>query len=190
STTIRNLEFEEGEIYYTTLEVINGANLISEICSNGFRVDNTPPPVPRITTESKYVNEFKLRYDWRWSQEDPESGLQEYQVAMLTNREVNSATEWTTVGKETELIITDNLLEGQWYYLAVKAVNQAGLSSVAYSEPVMIDTTAPTPPRIDDGGGYVLLDDSGLANLTVSFASTDDESGVSHYLFSFGTDQD
>ena len=27
STTIRNLEFEEGEIYYTTLEVINGANL-------------------------------------------------------------------------------------------------------------------------------------------------------------------
>lgn len=159
-----NLDSSPDIVYFTTLKVSNGAGLTWEVSGNGFRVDNTPPPVPIVLDEGRYTSDepIHLDYDWKWTPTDKESGIKKYQIALLTEREVDGLTKWVDVGQDTNITLDSGLVEGQWYYLAVKSVNRAGLSMIGYSDGILIDTSAPNPPRLEDGGDYVQIDDSGV----------------------------
>ncbi len=187
--SIQGLALSEEYTYYVTLRVTNGAGLIREVSSNGFRVDNTPPPTPTVLDDGRYTSEkpIHLNFNWKWTTVDPESGNAEYQIALLTTREVTATTEWQSLGTETAITLTEGLQEGVWYYLAVKAINGAGLSSIGYSDGILIDTTAPSPPKISDEGDYLLIDPSGYTALRAIFTASDDESDIDHYQYSLGT---
>lgn len=187
--SIQGLALSEDHTYYVTLRVTNGAGLIREVSSNGFRVDNTPPPTPIVLDDGRYTSEepIHLNFNWKWSAVDPESGNAEYQIALLTTREVESTTQWQSLGTETAVTITEGLQEGVWYYLAVKVINGAGLSSIGYSDGILIDTTAPSPPKIADETDYLPIDPSGYTSLRATFTASDDESDIDHYQYSLGT---
>ncbi|WP_134114943.1 hypothetical protein [Orenia marismortui] len=181
--TLKGLELSESQLYYTTLMVTNGAGLIKEISSDGFRVDNSSPDTPIILDKGKYTNEKLLRFNWRWSQEDLESGIKEYKYALLTTREVDDNTEWKSAGTNTEVEISKGLVENQRYYLAVKAINGAGLSTIGYSDGILIDTSIPVILEVDDRKDYQAEDSSLIAD----FNASDIESGIDHYEYSIGT---
>ncbi len=171
-------------IYYVTLRVTNGAGLTKEITSNGFRVDNTCPPVPVVNDRLDYIKKGPLNFDWSQSAIDPESGLQEYRVALLTKREASGDLNWLNVGTGTEREFNDGLLEGQWYYLAVKAINRAGLvSEVAYSDGILIDSSAPDLILAEEEKQYVEIGEK----LTIKIEARDQQSGIRGYQYCVGT---
>ena len=184
---LQDLELKTGEIYYTTLRATNGSGLIKEVSSNGFRVDSSPPPKPLVLDGGKYTNKRQISFNWKWSKIDNESGIKEYQVALLTSREVSENTNWQKMDVNTQIEYVDELVDGETYFLAVKAINKAGLISIGYSDGILIDTSRPNPPEISDEGDYKTLGQSDTTKLAANFMSSDDESGIDHYRYSVGT---
>lgn len=187
SGLIQGLTLTHNQLYFVTLKVENGAGLIRAETSNGFRVDNTKPPIPFVQNEGSYTNVLQLTFDWFWSRvnEDEESGTQEYKYALLTEPEVSSNTVWQSAGLETEVTFSaEELVDGERYYLAVKAINQAGLDRIGYSEGILIDTSRPTPPDVHDYDVDYQLSQNSIAG---HFTSSDDESNIDYYQYSIGT---
>lgn len=181
---IEGLELTTNQVYFTTLRVLNSAGLIAETTSGGFRVDKTPPPVPMVLDGGSYNNEKYLAFDWNWSKTDSQSGIKEYQYALLTKREVTNNTNWQSAALNREVELSEGLIDGQKYYLAVKAINGAGMISIGYSDGMLIDTSKPNPPEVDDFVDYQLIDNN---SLSAHFTASDDESGIDHYEYSIGT---
>ncbi|OCL26002.1 hypothetical protein U472_08215 [Orenia metallireducens] len=181
---VEGLELTTNQVYFTTLRVLNSAGLIAETTSDGFRVDKTPPPVPMVLDGGSYNNEKYLAFDWNWSKTDSQSGIKEYQYALLTKREVTNNTNWQSAALNREVELSEGLIDGQKYYLAVKAINGAGMISIGYSDGILIDTSKPNPPEVDDFVDYQLIDNN---SLSAHFTASDDESGIDHYEYSIGT---
>jgi hypothetical protein len=145
------LELENGQRYYLTLRVSNGAGLVSEQAAAAIIIDNTAPPTPLVADQGDYINPTKqpLKANWIWSASDPQSGLASYQWAFIQyGQDLNSA-HWSDAGQTTSATVNDaTLADGATYYFAVKATNQAGLSSIGYSDGITIDQTAPVIPEV------------------------------------------
>jgi hypothetical protein len=145
------LELENGQRYYLTLRVSNGAGLVSEQAAAAIIIDNTAPPTPLVADQGDYINPTKqpLKANWIWSASDPQSGLASYQWAFIQyGQDLNSA-HWNDAGQTTSATVNDaTLADGVTYYFAVRATNQAGLSSIGYSDGITIDQTAPVIPEV------------------------------------------
>ena len=61
-----NLPFIQTDdaVYYTTLKVTNGAGLTREVSSDGFRIDDTPPPVPIVLDQGRYTSDEPIHLDF------------------------------------------------------------------------------------------------------------------------------
>ena len=106
--------------------------------------------------------------NWRWWQ-DRESGIHHYDAALGTTPGGDDAYGWTSVGLETSVFFSlfgeNQLHHGVKYFLSVRAVDNAGHSTVASSDGVVVDRTAP------DVGSVV----HGLADIPVrKYASRTD----------------
>ena len=88
-----------------------------------------------------------MNLSWKWTELIRNQGMPNTRLH-FNSPEVGAMTEWQSVGIETSIIFTDELQEGVWYYLAVRAINGAGLSTIGFSDGILIDTTAPTPPGL------------------------------------------
>ncbi len=186
SETLTNLSLPDDPkvVYYVTLSVSNGAGKTIEVSSDGFMVDDTPPPVPVVNDRLDYIKQAPLNFNWSQSTIDPESGLENYKIALLTNREAAGDTEWIDVGKEDERDFLEDLEEGQWYYLAVRSINKAGLeSAIGYSDGILIDSTAPDLLNIEEDKSYLEIGE----NLTINVYARDQESGIDYYEYAVGT---
>lgn len=184
--TFNDLEIADGQVIYVTIRAINSSGLTCIKTSKPILIDNTPPPVPVIIDEGLYTNDdTKLSIDWRWTLPDEESGIKNYQVALLTSRNINEDTNWVDVeATKTNYTINQQLTNGQKYYIAVKSINGAGLSSEAISDGIVIDVTKPDPPVIDDHGDYT----DSLTTLQGTFnGALDPESGIASFYYSLGT---
>lgn len=179
------IQFENGGRYYATLMIENGAGLSIQQTSGSIKTDLTPPPVPVVLDDGSYTNQAdRLRANWKWTKPDPESGVREYQYTVTTKRALAGGEMWFSGGLETEMELTGLcLIQGKTYYIAVKAVNNAGDESVGFSNGILIDTTAPDPPQAIDSGDYSLSQNSLQATLLAS----DSQSGISGYKVSLGT---
>ena len=182
-TLFKGLSLEHKQVYYTTLRVSNRAGLINSTVSDGFIVDKTSAPEPIVLDEGKYTNKLSLKFDWKWSDKDPESGIKEYQYALLTSKRMPEKNEWVKTGLNQEITIEEGLVDGLEYYLAVKAINGAGTETITYSDGILIDTTAPKPPVVLHVSNY----QSYRNKLDASFTVEDIQSGIDHCEYYLGT---
>lgn len=186
-TTGTGIWFEHGRRYYLTLLVENGAGKAVQQISTAITIDRTAPDPPIVIDEGNYTNRNdQLKFTWKWPLGDAESGIREYQYALTTERSISGGEDWYSNGLSTEVIVDDDdyeLLQGGTYYLAVKAINNAGAESIGFSDGILIDVTAPTPPIVVDYGDFSRSNNT----LEVSMVASDAESGVAEYRLSLGT---
>ena len=179
------IQFEHGQKYYLTLMVENSAGRVIQQISNCIVIDRTAPPPPVVIDEGNYTNRNdQLRFTWKWPLGDPESGIREYQCALTTERSITGGEDWYSNEQDIEALVDElELLQGGVYYLAVKAINNAGAESIGFSDGILIDITAPSVPTVVDYGDFSRDNSS----LEVSMIASDAESGVAGYRLSLGT---
>ncbi|HEX3046899.1 MAG TPA: Ig-like domain-containing protein [Bacillota bacterium] len=180
--------FESGQRYYATLLAENGAGLAVEQTGGAIRIDLTPPPVPVVLDDGSYTNRAdRLRANWKWTPTDPESGLKEYQYTVTNKKELTGGEYWENIGLDPEFELTGiQLIQGRTYYIAVKAVNNAGAESIGFSDGILVDITAPDPPVAVDYGDYSLSN----RVLSVDLKASDAQSGIGEYKLALGTLED
>ena len=179
------IEFKHKQRYYVTIMVQNGAGLAIQQTGAPVLIDLTPPDTPVVIDEGNYTNRSdQLKFSWKWPLGDEESGIKEYWFALTTQQAINGSEEWYTSYQEKETLLDGlELIHGGVYFLAVKAVNYTGTEAIGFSDGILVDTTAPTPPVVVDFGDYSLS----AATLDVSMVASDAESGVAGYTLSLGT---
>ena len=153
------LDLEKNNRYYLTLRVTNGAGLTTEMTASSIVIDDTAPPLPVVMDQGSYINaepEQPFEANWLWSPRDPESGNAKYEWAIITYGEkINQETVWREGDDTKRLSLTMDEFErqhGTTYYMAVKVTNGAGLSSIGYSDGIIVDKDAPFLTKV------VLLD--------------------------------
>lgn len=183
--SINGLPLEEGSVYYVSIQATNGAGLVTEKTSDGVIIDSTPPPVPFVITPGSYTNkDDQLEASWTFTRSDPESGTVSYAYAIVTHKRESQISNWIDVGTATS-VVADGLQldQGERYFIAVRATNGAGLTAVGFSDGIVVDTTAPDPPRVDNLADYV----TDPTSLVADFTALDLESGIRLYTYSLGT---
>jgi hypothetical protein len=159
--------------------------------------DNSAPTTPVVHDSAQYTSARSV-ISASWSASDPQSGIQEYQYSVETERSMLiggrwvtlpwQIRDWTSVGGMTALNTRDlSLQHGKTYWVKVRARNGIGLwSNDGRSDGVTVDTSKPSTPTIvafrrSPGAG-----DPGRLYLDWD-ASSDAESGISRYQFCIGT---
>lgn len=184
--------------YYLTLRLVNGAGLTAEKAAPAIVIDNTPPPVPVVYDQGGFINtkpEQPMEAHWFWSESDPESGSSYQWTILKYGEKVNPLTEWQDGDDSKRISLTMDQFQrehGETYYFAVKATNGAGLSSIGYSDGIMVDATAPYLLKVkvldatnqsgEDEINYVT--DSNKA-LRLWIDSYDPQSDVAYYLYAW-----
>lgn len=92
--------------------------------------------------------------NWRWWR-DHETGIRFYEAALGTTRGATDAHDWVNVGLKTEVFFSffgaDQLQHAQKYYLSVRATDNAGHSTIGFSDGVRIDITPANEGLIEHG---------------------------------------
>ena len=192
------LNLTNGKSYYLTLRVLNGAGLESEKAAPGVIINNAAPPTPLVTDQGDYINPTKqpLKANWIWTPSDVNGGKVTYQWALIPYGAGTAGATWTEVGQDTEVSLSDpDLPDGANYRFAVKATNQAGLSSTGYSDGIMIDKNAPVIPEVTLNQAINLGESqkatyiTNANDLTLSINSYD-LNGVTVYQYTYGAKSD
>ena len=185
SICLNGLNLVGGATYYVCVKATNGAGRESAIgCSDGVRVDTTPPTVPEVLDEGTFTcNATSLNAIWH--AEDPETDVVEYMCAVGSSPGAADLRGWGTAGPATEFSFTDLALQnGRTYYISVRAKNAAGLwSDIGTSDGITVETTPPTTPVVIDEGDYTFRTDA----LYAEWSSSDPESGIAEYMYTIGT---
>lgn len=122
-------------IYYLHLQTCNGDGVPNGTIDMGpYKYDNTAPAVD-VADDGLYTDAAgQLHASWVGS--DPTSGVAEYQYAIGTTPGGTNIRGWTSSGTGTSVTTTGlTLSAGSTYYIAVKALNGAGV----WSEPSVSD---------------------------------------------------
>lgn len=134
---------------YVTLAAEDIAGNVSEITSDLIIIDNSAPLDFVIHDQGSYINPGKdsFYFEWIWSQDDPNSPISEVYYQLVINGEIDNH-NWishNTLNKEVSITLTDEekvSYNGKTAILAVKKVNMAGLSTIGFSDGIIIDNTA------------------------------------------------
>lgn len=163
---LTGLSLTHGQKYYVTLVVENQMEQCSSAVSQGTLVDTTPPLPGRIGVDGVNgdtviflhspqtvivnLNDFS----------DPESGIKKTQVQLLSSLECNAELHYNTMteirsvaaANETRIEIRKlDLQEGLLYFLRVTVTNGASMETQTFSQPIILDTSSPTPGSVKLG---------------------------------------
>ena len=146
---IADLEFQEGVKYVTRIRSTNIVGRASELLSDGFLVDSTPPIMGEIThvenpplEDSSQFTSSEISVEWSGFL-DKESGVGKYDLCVGTQPGECNVVNFTDVGNSTSYSSQDlQLLQGETYFVSIRAGNRAGLTSdVKSSDGVTVDKT-------------------------------------------------
>lgn len=146
---IVDLEFQEGVKYETRIRSTNIVGLASELSSDGFVVDSTPPVMGEVThvenpplEESSQFTSSGISVEWNGFF-DKESGVRTYHLCIGTQPGGCNVLNSTDVGNSSSYSYQDlQLVQGETYFVSIKAKNRAGLvSDVKSSTGVTVDKT-------------------------------------------------
>ncbi len=149
---VADLEFKEGVRYVTKVLAENNIGLSSELYSDGFVVDSTPPLMgeiiytensnPLVEEAEEQFTHSIIAVQWNgfW---DKESGIRTSYVCVGTQPGECNGNNFTDVGNSTTHTFHDlQLVQGETYFVSVKAQNGAGLTSdVKTSDGIVVDKT-------------------------------------------------
>jgi hypothetical protein len=192
------LNLTSGKSYYLTLRVSNGAGLEAEKAAPGVIINNVAPPTPVVTDQGDYINPTKqpLKANWIWTPFDVNGGKVTYQWALIPYGTNIDSASWTDAGDATAASVNQpDLPDGTNYRFAVKATNQAGLSSIGYSDGIMIDKNAPIIPEVTLNQAISLGESKAATyitstkDLTLSINSYD-LNGITVYQYTFAGQSD
>ncbi len=143
SADITGLSLTSGTTYYISARAVNGANLTSApMTASGVMVDTTAPMMGTLTDEMYTLSTTSLQASWTGS--DPQSGILRYEYALGDTPTGSEIRGWTGVGTSTSTTISGlSLVVDGTYYISVRAVNNAGLTSDPVSS--MDGVTVATP---------------------------------------------
>jgi len=154
---IADLEFQEGVKYETRIRSTNIVALASELSSDGFVVDSTPPVMGEVThvenpplEESFQFTSSEISVEWNGFL-DKESGIQMYHLCIGTQPGGCNVMNFTDVGNSSSYSSQGlQLVQGETYFVSIKAENRAGLVS---------DVKSSTGVSVDKTGTFVNSDD-------------------------------
>ncbi|MGQ9809363.1 MAG: family 10 glycosylhydrolase [Armatimonadota bacterium] len=118
---------------YNTQHIPNGS-----LSLGPYRYDGTPPVVLAVQDEKYTVSTDTLNASW--TAEDPESGIQRFDISVGTASGHTDIRGWTDNGPATSATLQGlSLAVGQTYYVNVRAVNGVGRTgNVASSQGVTV----------------------------------------------------
>ncbi|KAL9987450.1 hypothetical protein ACROYT_G001763 [Oculina patagonica] len=154
SVCVADLEFEEGITYVTKIRMENKVGLLTELYSDGFVVDSTPPFMGEITyvessssrvekAEEHFTHSLiSVQWNGFW---DKESGIRTSYVCVGTQPGECNIKNFTEVRNSTAYNFQNlSLDQGETYFVSVKVENGAGLTSdVKASDGIVVDKTGP-----------------------------------------------
>lgn len=140
-----------GDVVRLTVMVENSVARASQISSGALLVDDSAPPAPVVLDQGAVINPTKqaLSFNWELTETDTESGLDSYYYGWFYKGFTDTPEVWIKMtGNEQKASIDLSgrplqELDGKTVTIAVKAVNGAGISSIGYSDGILLDSTAP-----------------------------------------------
>jgi len=157
---IADLDFQEGVKYETRIRSTNIVGLASELSSDGFVVDSTPPVMGEVIhvenpplEESSHFTSSEISVEWNRFL-DKESGIRTYHLCIGTQPGGCNVMNFTDVGNSSNYSSQDlQLVQGETYFVCIIAENRAGLVS---------DVKSSTGVAVDKTGTFVISDDHNL----------------------------
>ena len=132
---------EHGKTYQLQVQAVafDGTTGPMSDLSDSVKVDMTAPSTPVVTVDGDYIASAAQLHT-SWTSNDAESGIVEYQYAVGTTPGGTDMVGWTSTGTEMEATVTGlSPMDGQTYYIDVKAKNGAGTwSDIAVSDGIIV----------------------------------------------------
>ncbi|KAL9987481.1 hypothetical protein ACROYT_G001794 [Oculina patagonica] len=140
-----NLTLIHGERYYVTVEATNGAGMTSHGWSDGFIVDTSPPELTELSRGSNLWLGPGEKLHASWKSRDPESDISKTEFCVGTvsvGCQVKSMTELSS--NATKVACNECQVSHQGaYYITIRVKNGAGVYTVATTDEIRVDLTAP-----------------------------------------------
>lgn len=182
--------------YYVSVRAHNGAGVYTQLNGDGVSVDATPPSVYGLQDGTAV---FDIDYQSslttmtaEWSASDTGSGLLSMEVCIGTTPGGSSVKGWQNLGIDYAANITGlSLITGTTYYLTVRVTDVAGNVTIATTDGVTADGSAPSTSGVvvNDGAGtdidYLRGPTTGFIANWSGFA--DSQSGIASYEWAVGT---
>jgi hypothetical protein len=142
-------KFESGSRLYVSVVARNRADLVSQVCSDGYLFDITPPKPGKVrdglqSIDSQYLTvSDSVAGNWDMFG-DPESGIATCYFGVGTTPSHPDVSGYTEIGNRTAFNKTGlNLSQGVTYYVHIKCTNGVGLNTTEISDGVLVDMTEP-----------------------------------------------
>ncbi|XP_062616047.1 uncharacterized protein LOC134277752 [Saccostrea cucullata] len=196
---IHGLSLINGQSYYATLSGIDFANRTTTKTSPPMIVDITPPKKSDepITLANRHItSDTEISACWKNVFHDPESEISYYEWSIGSKSGYDDVMKFTRTYmdcSENNKIGRLQLKEGHAYFISVKAVNNAGLMSMATSWAYTVDLTPPTIGHVLDISpmGKEVLDIDFQTETSKLFivwkGFYDPHSSINEYLVSIGS---
>ena len=174
SVAVSGLELQSATVYYAYVRVIDDSFRCMSSVSNPVKIDTTPPV---IGTFNVGFNVSSLRTDYSRTQisyidtnntisitwegfYDPESAISNYQILLVERDDCNL----TNCDGLTDLVPINNVtnhtfyvldvLPDKFYFVALRAINRAGLTSCSVSQPIKLDQGIPNQATLKHGSDW------------------------------------
>ena len=190
------VKLEHGAQYQVGVRVTNNVNLTNDYWTSGVTIDTTGPVFRRVTS-SYNVHSNAIRVVWGLF--DDESGIKSLYWSMHTSPNLENPEHFTKILHNTTEILVDPDISfnlGRTYYVYLKAINNAGLSTLFVSNGVVVDRTPPSAGRVSAAfslpenydGNPNMTDGASFPVRWVGFI--DKESGIQSYKWAIGVDRE
>lgn len=177
---------EVGQTYYAKVRAIDRAGNIGDwgVSSDGIAVDITGPSDIHLITPIDFVNSTKyMVLEWSPS-EDPTSGIRHYRYRIGSSSGQGDIVDWTSVVSEKVMVEGLSLLNGDRYFISIKAINGAGTESNTITAEVVVDTVDPAAPTDVINPDFINTN----ALVWTWTGAVDDRSGIGGYHVSIGSE--
>ncbi|XP_070562336.1 uncharacterized protein [Ptychodera flava] len=189
------LHLQHSRTYYATVRGVDYVGFSAKSTSSGVTVDATPPQITQSLIDvggGYHLSTTSLSASWERVFYDQESEIAHYEWSIGSRPGVGDVFPFTETinlqGTADELL----LHEGYQYYVSVRAYNGAGLSTIASSQAIVIDTSPPNAGFVYDGAPGNSNKDIDYQSNTKSLkvyweAFNDPHTRVTDYAWTIGT---
>ncbi len=175
---------------YSLIEGTNVLNLLtkdlngnaSATITTSILLDTTPPTTPVVTDDGAFTSTFTQLHA-TWTSSDPGSGLAAFEYRIGTTSTGSEVVAATSAGLATTLTRTGlTLVQGQLYYIAIRAKNGAGTwSDWGVSDGIYANASAPILSTFSPADGQKFTHGT---TVTLSATATDADGDALAYQFS------